>query len=170
MAITDPAKLQAFLVKSITYHQRDPDAVKYREVAGIKQGDKIVVCDQMNTKNAFGAYIGFRRFVVTLADGTPLRLGFLLFKMTLLCMFWSKPGNEEPSELDAPDPRLPALGRLVGYRDAPLNEAPALAACRAVLVDAVAERLAGDQLSADTRESTRIACDPGRRELAIKIE
>lgn len=40
---------------------------------------------------------------------------------------------------------MPIVGRLVGYDNAPVYEAPPLAACGAVLVDAVAKGLARGQ-------------------------
>ncbi len=83
--------------------------------------------------------------------------------------FGQKP-DTKGLELNARDSRLPALGGGVGYSDAPLNEAPPLAARRAVLVDAVPESLAVGHLCADTGPLTRIACDSGRRELAVKIK
>lgn len=50
--------------KSIREQMRDPDAVKFRDVIYIRDqrtGDK--VCVEVNTKNGYGAYIGFQWFV-----------------------------------------------------------------------------------------------------------
>jgi hypothetical protein len=50
---------------------RDPEATHYKDVFVSKTGD---VCGRMNTKNAFGGYVGYVDFVVRAEGGAPLTL------------------------------------------------------------------------------------------------
>lgn len=52
--------------KAVRYHLRDPDSAKFRDVHSCGPSDS-VVRGQVNGKNAFGAYDGFRDFYY--ADG-----------------------------------------------------------------------------------------------------
>jgi hypothetical protein len=40
----------------------DPDSAKFRNVRKIVLDHKIVICGEMNAKNSFGAYIGYKKF------------------------------------------------------------------------------------------------------------
>lgn len=58
--------------KEITINLKDPDSAKFRFVRLAKLEDAIdkttnsIVCGQINSKNGFGAYTGFNRFIVAL--------------------------------------------------------------------------------------------------------
>ncbi len=54
---TDAAK------KKLTKNLLDPAAAQYRDTFVNKVDGKLYLCGQINVKNAFGAYAGFRRFV-----------------------------------------------------------------------------------------------------------
>jgi len=51
--------------KVAAYKLLDPDAAKFRDVRQIGSA----VCGEINGKNSFGAYVGFRKFVVLGGDG-----------------------------------------------------------------------------------------------------
>lgn len=58
--------------KEITINLKDPDSAKFRFVRLAKLEDakdkstNSIVCGQINSKNGFGAYTGFTRFIVAL--------------------------------------------------------------------------------------------------------
>jgi hypothetical protein len=79
-------------------------------------------------------------------------------------------GRDELSELDARDFCPPIVGRVITYNDGPLNETPALATCRTMLVDAVAEGLAASRFPTLAGPTALVAGNIAGRELAVKIE
>ncbi|HIF4819281.1 hypothetical protein [Serratia marcescens] len=58
--------------KEITINLKDPDSAKFRFVrlakleGAIDKTTNSIVCGQINSKNGFGAYTGFKRFIVAL--------------------------------------------------------------------------------------------------------
>lgn len=42
---------------------KDPDAAQFRNEVVYRRGDTLVVCGEVNAKNGYGGYVGFRRFV-----------------------------------------------------------------------------------------------------------
>lgn len=52
---------------------RDPDSVQWRNVHSVTdaiQGN--FVCGEVNARNGFGAYVGYRKFVVDMDKGTAV--------------------------------------------------------------------------------------------------
>lgn len=47
--------------KAITYSLTDPDSAKFREV--FVAPNQVAVCGEVNAKNSYGGYVGFRRFM-----------------------------------------------------------------------------------------------------------
>lgn len=64
-AVADDAALIKQAEDAVTHNLLDPESARFRDV-GVN-GD--TVCGQVNAKNAYGGYIGFRSFYV-LSDGT----------------------------------------------------------------------------------------------------
>lgn len=52
---------------------KDPESVQFRngDIHFAYQGARPVLCGEVNARNSFGGYVGFRRFVATLS-GEPL--------------------------------------------------------------------------------------------------
>lgn len=53
---------------TITQNLKDPDAAKFRNIGIYKSTTGkggVSVCGEVNAKNSYGAYIGFRKFVVS---------------------------------------------------------------------------------------------------------
>jgi hypothetical protein len=52
--------------EAVRNHLKDPDSARFRNVTIIRvEPDGAVVCGEVNAKNSYGGYVGFRRFVVT---------------------------------------------------------------------------------------------------------
>ena len=49
--------------RTIKTRMKDPDSVEFKNVFGSKSPDGVFVCGQVNSKNSFGAYTGFTRFI-----------------------------------------------------------------------------------------------------------
>lgn len=49
---------------------KDPDSAKFRNVAVKDFGSLKVVCGEVNGKNSYGGYVGFKRFVSGINSGT----------------------------------------------------------------------------------------------------
>lgn len=47
--------------KAISYSLVDPDSAKFREV--FIAPNQVAVCGEVNAKNSFGGYVGFRKFM-----------------------------------------------------------------------------------------------------------
>ena len=48
---------------------KDPDSAQFRHALAWRDGaDSVVWCGEVNAKNAFGGYVGFRRYVFTTND------------------------------------------------------------------------------------------------------
>ncbi|MCF6271616.1 MAG: hypothetical protein L3J37_00280 [Rhodobacteraceae bacterium] len=62
--------LQQTAVAALTKDFRDPESVRVRNVRGFATpyGDTIV-CGEVNGKNAFGAYVGYRGFYIRMRNG-----------------------------------------------------------------------------------------------------
>lgn len=72
----DPQNQQAALLnlriasarEGVIENLRDPEAAKFRHVIALRanQGNRgYFFCGEVNAKNAYGAYVGFRRFLAT---------------------------------------------------------------------------------------------------------
>lgn len=54
--------------KSISRDLKDPDAAKFRDIGIYKSTTGkggVSVCGEINAKNSYGAYVGFRKFLVS---------------------------------------------------------------------------------------------------------
>jgi hypothetical protein len=49
--------------RRIAYGLRDPDSAQFREVGLFVYKGKTVVCGQVNSKNGYGGYVGFKPFI-----------------------------------------------------------------------------------------------------------
>lgn len=56
----------------LTADFKDPDSAKFRSLAVYQQIDsrELALCGEVNAKNSYGAYVGFRPFYVTDAGAT----------------------------------------------------------------------------------------------------
>jgi len=73
-ARTDADEVRA-LKAVITHDFKDPDAAKWRNLKFARAAGKdrlVILCGEVNGKNSYGAYVGFRRFVVAAASRTSL--------------------------------------------------------------------------------------------------
>ena len=58
-----------FAQQQIKQNAKDPDSVQFRsEQIHEKTDEGAVACGEYNAKNSFGAYVGFKKFVVTEKD------------------------------------------------------------------------------------------------------
>jgi hypothetical protein len=84
----DPARIEALAVRALVAHDlRDPDSAKFRDVRivpdmpdgpGSKWGVGVMTyCGEVNGKNAFGAYAGFKHFAVTVPPPQPNIAGYI---------------------------------------------------------------------------------------------
>lgn len=48
----------------VSYNMKDPDSAKFRNVRAAQRGKNIMVCGEINAKNSYGAYAGFKPFLV----------------------------------------------------------------------------------------------------------
>ena len=57
--------------QNITAGLKDPNSVQFRKLHVAHEGAKPVLCGELNAKNSYGGYVGFRRFYAMqrLADG-----------------------------------------------------------------------------------------------------
>lgn len=59
------AKQKAFAKQKASYNLMDPSAAQFRNMFAISRGmGDDTVCGEMNAKNAYGAYTGFKPFYV----------------------------------------------------------------------------------------------------------
>lgn len=71
---TKPAQLSASQVerakRQLVQSFKDPDSAKYRNIRTYRtgMGDQIV-CGEVNGKNSFGAYVGYKPFYIRVDDG-----------------------------------------------------------------------------------------------------
>lgn len=58
--------------QALTKDLKDPDSAKFRNTYVYRDGDgkKLALCGEINAKNSYGAYVGFRKFHVT-HSGNP---------------------------------------------------------------------------------------------------
>lgn len=60
---------------AIAYDLKDPDSAKFRNVRAGLRGKDYMVCGEINGKNSYGAYSGYRPFMVwgqhTMTPNTP---------------------------------------------------------------------------------------------------
>ena len=69
--LKDAAKLQAALPKVFASVLADPAGAQFQNVAGFVTSDgKKVICGEVNAKNAFGGYVGFKKFFLVI--GAPV--------------------------------------------------------------------------------------------------
>lgn len=52
----------------LTQGFKDPNAAQFRGLYVTKAGPALILCGEVNAKNGFGAYVGFRRFYAALDD------------------------------------------------------------------------------------------------------
>lgn len=57
------SKLMAAIKKDVGNYFRDPASAKFRNMVIRKYGDGSIVCGEVNAKNKYGAYIGYKRFL-----------------------------------------------------------------------------------------------------------
>ncbi|WIX34939.1 hypothetical protein QO259_09975 [Salinicola sp. JS01] len=66
--------------KAVANQLRDPDSAKFRNVVGgqgVNHSD--TVCGEVNGKNGFGAYVGYRKFIyypdgtLSISSGQPIQ-------------------------------------------------------------------------------------------------
>lgn len=50
--------------EAISRDMKDPNSAQFRDIKQYKNGSFDVVCGEVNAKNSYGAYTGFRPFVV----------------------------------------------------------------------------------------------------------
>jgi hypothetical protein len=55
--------------KVVAEAMRDPDSTKFRDVVAYNKNG---VCGEVNAKNAYGGYVGYKRFMVTTAARSGL--------------------------------------------------------------------------------------------------
>lgn len=67
-----PAQVIKSTEQRIAYGLRDPDSAQFREVALVVYKGQAVVCGQVNGKNAYGGYVGFKPFIGGPAFGRVL--------------------------------------------------------------------------------------------------
>ncbi len=48
---------------------RDPSSLQWRDLRMVEHGGSDYLCGEVNGKNGFGAYVGFRKFVVHMERG-----------------------------------------------------------------------------------------------------
>jgi hypothetical protein len=58
----DYAKFVRSAKNNLTRDFRDPASAQFRDLFVAKSGDLLILCGEVNAKNAYGAYIGFRKF------------------------------------------------------------------------------------------------------------
>lgn len=76
---------------AVTRELTDPGSAQFRDVFAYAKADKWIVCGEINAKNKFGGYVGFKRFYVS--DGRPgLDDGNAYFPILFdaLCAEWIK--------------------------------------------------------------------------------
>ena len=57
-----PASIVAPMIGPVL---KDPDSAKYQDVTVRKRLGSVVFCGEVNSKNSFGGYVGWRGFIVT---------------------------------------------------------------------------------------------------------
>jgi hypothetical protein len=50
--------------RSLAYDLKDPDSAKFRNVRAGFRGEDYMVCGELNAKNSYGAYNGYKPFMV----------------------------------------------------------------------------------------------------------
>lgn len=62
---TDMESRLALVKQSVTYDMKDPSSADYRNIKVFNNTEvrKALVCGEVNSKNSFGAYVGFKRFI-----------------------------------------------------------------------------------------------------------
>lgn len=55
--------------KAIADSLKDPSSAQFRNVRIVKYGDGSVVCGEVNGKNSYGGYVGFKTFVAGTSSG-----------------------------------------------------------------------------------------------------
>lgn len=74
-----PSHTETVLREGLASHFRDAESARFRAFRGPRQGTFVggvdttprtgqILCVQINAKNAYGAYIGFRDYVVVLSE------------------------------------------------------------------------------------------------------
>lgn len=57
--------------EAVRYGLKDPASAQFREVRLVSyRGDGRVVCGQVNAKNSYGGYVGFKRFIASSKTAT----------------------------------------------------------------------------------------------------
>lgn len=54
---------------------KDPDSAKFRNLFVSKYEDELVLCGEMNAKNSFGAYTGYKPFMTAKSEATRYIMG-----------------------------------------------------------------------------------------------
>ena len=68
LAAAQVGEPSALALEALMEMTAEPEAVRFRQVQyGFGSPVTVSVCGQMNAKNQFGGYIGYRRFVVVLS-------------------------------------------------------------------------------------------------------
>lgn len=70
----DPAEVAAKLKDELTRDFKDPAAAQFRNLFVSAKSEVYTLCGEVNGKNSYGAYIGFRRFAIvgSAPRGQPL--------------------------------------------------------------------------------------------------
>ena len=55
--------------RSLAEHMKDPDSVKFRNLITSESGS--VLCGEVNAKNSYGGYVGFKRFYYFWSTSKP---------------------------------------------------------------------------------------------------
>jgi len=75
----DGGKTEAEAIKqaqtAVADRLKDPGAAQFRNVRVVPYLEGKVICGEVNGKNSYGAYVGFRQFVASPASATTLSTG-----------------------------------------------------------------------------------------------
>lgn len=57
-------------IERVKYHMKDPDSAKFRNVRIQRHGmtEYKIVCGAVNSKNSYGGYVGFAKFIASPTD------------------------------------------------------------------------------------------------------
>jgi len=58
-----PLHLPEDIQKEVVKDLKDPDSATFRQLSTGQAADRIYYCGELNAKNSYGGYIGFKRFV-----------------------------------------------------------------------------------------------------------
>lgn len=63
IAVASPTEI-ANARQAVLYQLKDPDSARFRDEFSMAKTHTRAVCGQVNSKNSFGGYTGFHRFIV----------------------------------------------------------------------------------------------------------